>query len=129
MQTGPNQPMHGSQHPVPSGPGHHQGKPRGPSRYAQGANSSGGRNRPNRGGQGGERGYGSGPYMQHGRGQAYGSSSMPAAGPGQRGGGTSSGYDGGRNYPQGGPYDGSGAGRGSNMMGGRKHNQQHGWQQ
>ncbi|XP_021772253.1 cyclin-dependent kinase C-2-like isoform X2 [Chenopodium quinoa] len=124
MQAGPNQPMHGSQHSVPSGPGHH-GKPRGPSRYVQGGNPSGGRNRPNRGNQGGDRGYGSGPYMQHGRGQGYGSSGMPVAGPR---GGTSGGYDGGRNYQQGGPYDGSGAGRGSNMMG-RKHNQPHGWQQ
>uniref|UniRef100_A0A803L403 Protein kinase domain-containing protein n=1 Tax=Chenopodium quinoa TaxID=63459 RepID=A0A803L403_CHEQI len=124
MQAGPNQPMHGSQHSVPSGPGHH-GKPRGPSRYAQGGNPSGGRNRPNRGNQGGDRGYGSGPYMQHGRGQGYGPSSMPVAGPR---GGASGGYDGGRNYQQGGPYDGSGAGRGSNMMG-RKHNQPHGWQQ
>lgn len=117
--------MQGSQHPVLSGPGHHHGNPRGPSRYSQSGNPGGNRNRPNRGGQGGERGYGNVPYMQHGRGQAYGSNGLPVTGPR---GGNSSGYDGSRNYQQGGPYDGSGSGRGSNMMG-RKHSQQHGWKQ
>ncbi|CAI0413608.1 unnamed protein product [Linum tenue] len=95
-----NQPMHGSQPPVPAS-GHHYGKPRGPagggpgSRYHQG--------HPNRG-------YGSGPYPPpQARGPPpYGSNYPPqGGGPG----------------PGPGPYGGSGAGRG-----GSNRNQQYGWQ-
>lgn len=132
MRPGPNQLMHGSQPPVAAGPpGHHYGKPRGPSggagRYPSGGNPGGGYNHPNRGGQGGSGGYNSGPYPPQGRAPPYGSSGMPGAGP-RGGGGTNYGV-GPSNYPQGaGPYGGSGAGRGSNMMGGNR-NQQYGWQQ
>ncbi|KAL6340442.1 hypothetical protein AAG906_006106 [Vitis piasezkii] len=131
MRAGPNQPMqHGSQPPVAAGPSHHYGKPRGPSggpsRYPQSGNPSGGYNHPNRGGQGGGGGgYGNGPFPPQGRGPPYASSGMPGAGP--RGGGSGYGV-GAPNYPQGGPYSGSGAGRGSNMMGGNR-NQNYGWQQ
>lgn len=128
MRPGPNQPIHGSQPPVATGPSHHYGKPRGPSggpsRYPPGGNPGGGYNHPSRGAQGGGGGYSSGPYPQ-GRGAPYGSSGMPGAGP--RGGGSGYGV-GGPNYPQNGPYGGSAAGRGSNMMGGNR-NQQYGWQQ
>ncbi|KAJ4980056.1 hypothetical protein NE237_010836 [Protea cynaroides] len=127
LRQGPSQPMHSSQPPIPAGPSHHYGKPRGPSggpnRYPQSGNPSGGYNHPNRGGQGG--GYSGGPYPPQGRGPPYAASGMPGGGP--RGGGSS--YGGGApNYPQGGPYGGSGVGRGSNMMGGNR-NQQYGWQQ
>ncbi|KAG4953115.1 hypothetical protein JHK85_039514 [Glycine max] len=130
MRSGPNQPVHGSQPQVAAGPTHHYGKPRGPSggpgRYPPNGNPGGGYNHPNRGGQGGG-GYGSGPYPPQGRGAPYGSNSMPGGGP--RGGGAS-GYVGAPNYPQqGGPYGGSAAGRGSNMMGGNRNQQQYGWQQ
>ncbi|KAF2284409.1 hypothetical protein GH714_021561 [Hevea brasiliensis] len=127
MRSGPNPPMHNSQPPVAAGPSHHYGKPRGPAggpgRYPP-SGTSGGYNHPNRGGQGGG-GYGSGPYPPQGRAPPYGSSGMTGA---PRGGG-SSGYGvGAPNYPQGAPYGSSGAGRGSNMMGGNR-NQQYGWQQ
>ncbi|KHN26013.1 Cyclin-dependent kinase C-2 [Glycine soja] len=130
MRSGPNQPVHGSQPQVAAGPTHHYGKPRGPSggpgRYPPNGNPGGGYNHPNRGGQGGG-GYGSGPYPPQGRGAPYGSNSMPGGGP--RGSGAS-GYVGAPNYPQqGGPYGGSAAGRGSNMMGGNRNQQQYGWQQ
>ncbi|KAK2441646.1 Cyclin-dependent kinase C-2, variant 2 [Trifolium repens] len=137
MRQGPSHPVHGSQPAVAAGPSHHYGKPRGPSggpgRYPPGGNPSGGYNHPNRGGQGGGAGYGSGPYPPQARGAPYGSSGMPAGpgGGGPRGGGGSGyGVGGGPpNYPQGGPpYGGSGGGRGSNMMGGNR-NQQYGWQQ
>lgn len=133
MRPGPNQLMHGSQPPVATGPpGHHYGKPRGPSggagRYSSSGNPGGGYNHPSRGGQGGSGGYNSGPYPPQGRAPPYGSSGMPGAGP--RGGGGNNYGVGPSNYPQGGggPYGGSGAGRGSNMMGGNR-NQQYGWQQ
>ncbi|KAI4308264.1 hypothetical protein L6164_031356 [Bauhinia variegata] len=126
MRPGPNQPMA----PVGAGPSHHYGKPRGPSggpgRYPPSGNPGGGYNHPNRGGQGGGGGYGSGPYPPQGRGAPYGSGGMPGAGP--RGGGGSGYGVGAPNYGQGGPYGGSAAGRGSNMMGGNR-NQQYGWQQ
>ncbi|KAA3469571.1 Cyclin-dependent kinase C-1 [Gossypium australe] len=129
MRPGPNPPLHGSQPPVATGPGHHYGKPRGPAggpgRYPANG-TSGGYNHPNRGGQGGGGGYNSGPYPPQGRGPPYGSSGMPGAGP--RGGGGSGYGVGATNYSQGGPYGSSGAGRGSNMMGGNR-NQQYGWQQ
>ncbi|PPR96417.1 hypothetical protein GOBAR_AA24249 [Gossypium barbadense] len=129
MRPGPNPPLHGSQPPVATGPGHHYGKPRGPAggpgRYPANG-TSGGYNHPNRGGQGGGGGYSSGPYPPQGRGPPYGSSGMPGAGP--RGGGGSGYGVGAPNYSQGGPYGSSGAGRGSNMMGGNR-NQQYGWQQ
>lgn len=126
IRPGPNPPMH-AQAQVAGAPGHHYGKPRGPStgtgRYPPGGNPSGGYNHPNRG-QGG--GYGSGPYPPQGRAPPYGSSSMPGAGP--RGGGGSSYGSGGPNYPHSGPYGSSGAGRGSNMMPGNR-NQQYNWPQ
>ncbi|KAG5064560.1 hypothetical protein JHK85_005743 [Glycine max] len=130
MRSGPNQPIHGSQPQVSAGPTHHYGKPRGPSggpgRYPPNGNPGGGYSHPNRAGQGGS-GYGSGPYPPQGRGAPYGSNSMPGGGP--RGSGAS-GYVGAPNYPQqGGPYGGSAAGRGSNMMGGNRNQQQYGWQQ
>nr|KYP73202.1 Cyclin-dependent kinase C-2 [Cajanus cajan] len=65
-----------------------------------------------------------------GRGAPYGSNNMSGGGP--RGSGSSGGgYGvGAPNYPQqGGPYGGSTAGRGSNMMGGNRNQQQYGWQQ
>jgi len=136
MRSGPNQQIHGSQPPVAAGPTHHYGKPRGPSggpgRYPPNGNQGGGYNHPNRGGQGG--GYGTGPYPPQGRGAPYGSNNMPSGGPrggGGGGGGGGSGYGvGAPNYPQqGGPYGGSAAGRGSNMMGGNRNQQQYGWQQ
>ncbi|KAJ4822621.1 Cyclin-dependent kinase C-1 [Turnera subulata] len=126
MRAGPNQPMHGSQPPVAAGPGHHYGRPRGPSgggRYPP-SGTSGGYNHPTHGGQGG--GYGSGPYPPQGRAPPYGSSGMPGGAPR---GGAGSGYGAPPNYPQGGPYGGSGAGRGSNMMGGNRNQQYGGWQQ
>lgn len=134
MRPGPNPPMHNSSQPqvVAGGPGHHYGKPRGgpsaagPSRYPQSGNPSGGYNHPNRAGGG----YGSGgPYPPQGRAPPYGSSGMPSTG-NPRGGG-SSGYGVGvPNYPQGGPYGGSGgAGRASNIIGGNRNQQQYGWQQ
>ncbi|KAK4408355.1 Cyclin-dependent kinase C-2 [Sesamum angolense] len=127
MRPGPNPPMHG-QPQVAGAPGHHYGKPRGPSagpgRYPPGGNPSGGYNHPNRGQGGG--GYGNGPYPPQGRAPPYGSSGMPGAGP--RGGGGSGYGSGGPNYPHGGPYGNSGAGRGSNMMPGNR-NQQYNWQQ
>ncbi|XP_031279793.1 cyclin-dependent kinase C-2-like isoform X2 [Pistacia vera] len=130
MRPGPNQPVHGSQPPVAAGPSHHYAKPRGPAggpgRYPP-RGTSGGYNHPNRGGQGAAGGYSTGTYPPQGRGQAYGSSGVPGAGPRGAGG---SGYGvGAPNYPRGGPYAGSGAGRGSNMMGGNRSNQQYGWQQ
>ncbi|GAU21052.1 hypothetical protein TSUD_132640 [Trifolium subterraneum] len=135
MRQGPSHPVHGSQPAVAAGPSHHYGKPRGPSggpgRYPPGGNPSGGYNHPNRGGQGGGAGYGSGPYPPQARGAPYGSSGMPAGpgGGGPRGGGGSGYGVGAPNYPQGGPpYGGSAGGRGSNMMGGNR-NQQYGWQQ
>ncbi|KAL0437132.1 UNVERIFIED_CONTAM: Cyclin-dependent kinase C-2 [Sesamum radiatum] len=127
MRPGPNPPMHG-QPQVAGVPGHHYGKPRGPSagpgRYPPGGNPSGGYNHPNRGQGGG--GYGNGPYPPQGRAPPYGSSGMPGAGP--RGSGGSGYGSGGPNYPHGGPYGNSGAGRGSNMMSGNR-NQQYNWQQ
>ncbi|KAF8403548.1 hypothetical protein HHK36_011652 [Tetracentron sinense] len=128
LRPGPNQPVHNSQPPVVAGPSHHYGKPRGGpsggpnSRYPPSGNASGGYNHPNRGGQGG--GYSGGPYPPQGRGAPYAASGMPSTGP--RGGGSGYGV-GAPNYPQGGPYGGSGAGRGSNMSGNR--NPQYGWQQ
>ncbi|XP_061991277.1 cyclin-dependent kinase C-2-like [Rosa rugosa] len=129
IRPGPNQPIHGTQPVVAGGPSHHYAKPRGPSgganRYPPGGNPGGGYSHPNRGGQGAGGGYGSGPYPAQGRGGApFGSSGLPGAGP--RGGGSGYGV-GGPNYPQNGPYGGSGSGRGSNMMGGNR-NQQYGWQ-
>ncbi|XP_044504881.1 cyclin-dependent kinase C-2-like isoform X2 [Mangifera indica] len=130
MRPGPTQPMHGPQPPVAAGPSHHYAKPRGPAggpgRYLPSA-TSGGYNHPNRGGQGAGGGYSTGTYAPQGRGQAYGSSGMPGAGP--RGAGGSSYGVGAPNYPRGGPYAGSSTGRGSNMMGGNRSNQQYGWQQ
>ncbi|KAL5992416.1 Cyclin-dependent kinase C-2 [Asimina triloba] len=123
LRPGPNQPMHSSQPPMVAGPSHHYNKPRGPSggptRYPQGGNPSGGYN-PNRGGQGG---YSGGPYPPQGRGPPFAASGIPGAGP--RGGG--SGYAvGAPNYPQANPYGGpSGAGRGTNMMGGNRNPQQY----
>ncbi|XP_021731390.1 cyclin-dependent kinase C-2-like [Chenopodium quinoa] len=125
MRPGPNQPMHGSQSSVPAGPGHHYGKPRGPSaggpnRYSQSGNPNGGYNHPNRASQGGGGGgYGNAPYPQQGRGPPYGSS-------GPRGSGASGYGAGAPNFQQGGPYGGSGTGRGSNM---NRNQQQYGWQQ
>ncbi|GAB2277131.1 Cyclin-dependent kinase C-2 [Dionaea muscipula] len=131
VYPGPNQPIHSSQPPVATGPGHHYGKPQGnsggPSRYPQSGNPPGGYNHPNRGGQGGGRGYGNAPHPPQGRGPPYGSSGMPG-GSGLRGGG-GSGYGAAPNYPKSGPYGGSGGGRGSNMMGGNRNQQQYGWQQ
>ncbi|KAL4303628.1 hypothetical protein GQ457_10G009390 [Hibiscus cannabinus] len=127
MRPGPNPPLHGSQPTVAAGPGHHYGNPRGPAgglgRYPANG-TSGGYNHQNRGGQGGGGGYSSGSYPQ-GRGPPYGSSGMPGAGP--RGGGGSGYGVGAPNYSQGGAYGSSGAGRGSNMMGGNR-NQQYSWQ-
>ncbi|GAB4835324.1 Cyclin-dependent kinase C-2 [Ancistrocladus abbreviatus] len=129
VYPGPNQPVHNSQAPVPAGPSHHYGKPQGPSggpgRYPQAGNPPGGYNHPNRGSQGGGRGYGNPLHSQQGRGPLYGSSGMPGSGP--RGGGGSGYGAGGPNYPKGGSYGGPGGGRGSNMMGGSR-NQQYGWQ-
>ncbi|OVA18849.1 Protein kinase domain [Macleaya cordata] len=130
LRPGPNQPMHNSQPPVVAGPSHHYGKPRGPSggpsRYSQGGNPSGGFN-PNRGNQGGGGGYSSGPYPPpQGRGPPYGANGMP----GPRGGGSNYGFSGSNYPPQNGPYGGgSGAGRGTNMMGSKSHQQHYGWQQ
>ncbi|AES61677.2 Cdc2 kinase, putative [Medicago truncatula] len=63
---------------VAAGHSHHYGKPRGPSGgpgwYPPGGNLSEEYNHPNRGGQGGGAGYGSGPYPPQGRGAPYGSS-------------------------------------------------------
>lgn len=70
MRQGPTHSIHGSQPTVAAGPSHHYGKPRGlsgrPGRYPPGGNPSGGYNHPNRGGQGGGVGYGSGPYPPQG---------------------------------------------------------------
>ncbi|GAA0162503.1 non-receptor serine/threonine protein kinase [Lithospermum erythrorhizon] len=127
MRTGPNQNMHGNQSQAVGGPGHHYGKPRGPSggpgRYPPGGNPSGGYNHSNRGqGMGG---YGSGPYPHQGRAPPYGSSGPQGAGP--RGGGNYG--SGGPNFPHNsGPYGASGTGRGSNLMPGNR-NQQYSWQQ
>ncbi|CAI0542274.1 unnamed protein product [Linum tenue] len=134
MRSGPNQqPVHGSQPPVPAGAGHHYGKPRGPAggpgRYPQSGAAGGGYNHPNRGGGqgGGAGGYGSGAYPPQGRGPPpYGSSSqVPGGAP--RGSGGSGFAVGAPNYPQGGggggSYGGSGTGRGSNV----NRNQQY-WQ-
>ncbi|GAB4832052.1 Cyclin-dependent kinase C-1 [Ancistrocladus abbreviatus] len=128
MRAGPTQAMHNSQPPVAAGPNLHYGKPRGPSggpsRYPQSGNPS--YNHPSRGSQGGG-GYGNPPYPPQGRGPPYGSSGMSGVGP--RGGGASGyGSVGAQNYQQGGPYGGSAAGRGSNVMSGSR-NQQYGWQQ
>ncbi|KAG9152480.1 hypothetical protein Leryth_016412 [Lithospermum erythrorhizon] len=127
MRTGPNQNMHGNQSQAVGGPGHHYGKPRGPSggpgRYPPGGNPSGGYNHSNRGQGGG--GYGSGPYPHQGRAPPYGSSGPQGAGP--RGGGNYG--SGGPNFPHNsGPYGASGTGRGSNLMPGNR-NQQYSWQQ
>lgn len=132
IRPGPSQPIHNAPPPqMAAGPGHHYGKPRGPSggpsRYPQGGgNPSGGYN-PNRGGQGG--GYTSGPYPPPGRGPPpYAGSGMPGTG-GPRG-GSAGGYGvGAPNYPQGGPYGANNQGRGPNMMGGGRNQQQYGgWQ-
>ncbi|XP_043697749.1 cyclin-dependent kinase C-2-like [Telopea speciosissima] len=125
LRSGPNQPMHNSQsqHPVVAGPSHHYGKPRGPSgpnRYPPSGNSGGGYN-PGHGG------YSGGPYPQHGRGPPpYAAGAMPGTGPRATG---NAYVVGAPNYSQGGgPYGGSGGGRGTNMMGSNR-NSQYGWQQ
>ncbi|KAL8134008.1 cyclin-dependent kinase C-1-like [Apium graveolens] len=120
--SGHNHHMNSSQPPLSAGPGHHHyGKgrgPGGPSRYPPGGNPSGGYY-ADRGAQGG--GFNSGPYPAQGRGPQGG---LPTSG--SRG--ASGGYGvGPPNYPQGGQYGGSGAGRGSNPLPGNR-NQQFGWQ-
>ncbi|CAN0830500.1 Cyclin-dependent kinase C-2 [Linum grandiflorum] len=124
MRSGPN---HGSQPPVPAGAGHHYSRPRGPTggpgRYPQS-----GYNHSNRGSQGGGGGGygGSGQFPPPGgRAPPYNSSGVPPGGAPR--GGAGSGFAGGPpNYPQV-PYGGSGAGRGSNAMGGNR-NQYSSWQ-
>uniref|UniRef100_A0A0D6R3E1 Protein kinase domain-containing protein n=1 Tax=Araucaria cunninghamii TaxID=56994 RepID=A0A0D6R3E1_ARACU len=112
LRPAPNQPMHNPQPPVPVGPGHHYGAPRGPggqNRHPQGV-------RPLPGGQGGgynpNRGYGGPPQQQGG---GYGAHAMGNQGPrggayGVRGAG----------FPQGGSYGGPVGGRGPNVGGGNR---------